>query len=215
LAPGRPHGERLSLSITDWGHDASDDTFWVIAYVEGKHRDDHHLRLDLRYGRRAGVPELISIEVQFAVHVPVGGLTTDDLRAIRLGELHARIAALLREGRESDWGPSSRVGNPPMPPRDWATELEKRPRPGRSGRGDRWYAEAAQAYVVAHRSGPTPVKAVAKAQHISPSQLRNVLHQARARGLLTASASGKAGGELTEKARTILGEAGRQEREDG
>jgi hypothetical protein len=40
--------------------------------------------------------------------------------------------------------------------------------------------------------------------HLSVSQIRNILYEARQRELLTDSPKGKAGGDLTEKAIALL-----------
>lgn len=84
----------------------------------------------------------------------------------------------------------------------WAAgELE----PQRRGRDDRAYAVVAANYVerVAARS-PHPVEDVAAALFLSPSQVRNLLYEARRRDLLTRAGRGRAGGHLTDKARDLL-----------
>lgn len=80
-----------------------------------------------------------------------------------------------------------------------------RKRPGRRGRGDRFYAEVAAVYVDALAKGNLrPVERTAEALHLSPSQVRNLLSVARDRKLLTRSRRGVAGGELTERGRHVL-----------
>ena len=132
---------------------------------------------------------------------PDGGLVTDDLRLIRLHEAARKIKSKILSGEESDWGPSSPIGNPPMPPAEWAQTLATRP--GRKGREERDYAEVAARYVDALGSR-TPIKELAEQLFLSDSQVRSVLNKARDRGLLTAAPKGKAGGKLTDKALKIL-----------
>lgn len=86
-------------------------------------------------------------------------------------------------------------------------------RPGRSGRPEVFYAEWAQRYVDALSQAPrTPIQWLIDAEEVAgreratAAQLRAYVNRARERGLLTASPPGKAGGELTSKARRLLRE---------
>jgi len=65
------------------------------------------------------------------------------------------------------------------------------------------YAHVAAAYVAALNSR-APNEAVAEQLHLSTSRVRDLLHEARRRLLLTTLGRGKAGGELTEKALKLL-----------
>lgn len=79
------------------------------------------------------------------------------------------------------------------------------PRPGRAGRGDADYAQMAAHYVDLLRHGdPKPATTLAKRHHYEVSHVKNVLYEARRRGLLTAAPRGKPGGDLTKKAIEIL-----------
>lgn len=60
----------------------------------------------------------------------------------------------------------------------------------------------------ANESTGRPVAAVATAQSISESAARNVVSRARQRGLLSAGQRGRASGQLTDKARQLLLDAG-------
>lgn len=81
--------------------------------------------------------------------------------------------------------------------------LAKDPRPGRRGRADAVYASLAAAYV--HRLGSgREVAELAEEMNYSASQVRNMLAEARRRGLLTHPAPGKSGGQLTHKALQLL-----------
>jgi hypothetical protein len=81
-------------------------------------------------------------------------------------------------------------------------------RTGRRGRPDREYAEIAYEYVqlAGDSDVSKPLKELAERRIISDSQLRNLLHEARRRKLLTKAPTGKAGGTLTNKARSLLGQ---------
>jgi len=91
-------------------------------------------------------------------------------------------------------------------------------RPGRRGRGDLHYATWAAAYVARLEAGSrTPIKDlshvppitiegyVSKARYVSPETVGDIIGEARHRGLLTSSPPGRPGGELTSKARRLLG----------
>lgn len=77
-------------------------------------------------------------------------------------------------------------------------------RPGKVGRSDHFYARVAYRYLELVRAGPSPTRALADERHISQSSARDLVHEARARGLLTSMGRGQAGGHLTDKARTLL-----------
>jgi hypothetical protein len=82
-------------------------------------------------------------------------------------------------------------------------------RVGRRGRPDRHYAALAKAYVDAVESGAAaPVDAVARrvGKNWSHDRVRDALHRARQRGLLTKPPRGRAGGQLTDKALALLAE---------
>src|SRR5207249_2900254 len=122
--------------------------------------------------------------------LPNGGITTRLLRDLRPGDLLAAHRTATRHA-QSFFGivPQGDVGR----------------RVGRRGREDSYYAEWAAAYVEALTRTKHPVPELERVRHVSASQIRNVLNEARRRELLTAAPSGRTGGELTGKARRILG----------
>jgi hypothetical protein len=136
--------------------------------------------------------------------IPVGGLTVRRLRAA----LHKdeAIAMARSEGAVDkvvrDRSPSSRF------PRLFTDDALKTPRRvGRRGHPDRFYAELAARYVAAMETGSkAPVAAVAKklGHGYTPEYVRDALHRARTRGLLTRPPQGRAGGRLTDKGREAL-----------
>ena len=90
-------------------------------------------------------------------------------------------------------------------------EARVKPKPGRQGRTDLFYAVAALDYVRALEAAPsTPVRwLVEKAPGgVTADKLRARIRRARERGLLTKTPKRHPGGELTDKAKTVLREAG-------
>jgi hypothetical protein len=180
--------------------------FWVEAVQELPWRPLDYLALRMLYGRDdSGAPclDTITVTLRRGDASSPFGLTTQDLRGVRLGELYATVCQILAEGLQADYADGGPMPDPPMPPKNWITVFRKTPRPGRIGRDDLWYAQLAAAYV-ANIGSKTPVRDLAQRLHISESQLRNLLYEARRRGLLTSAPRGKAGGSLTDKARELL-----------
>ena len=122
---------------------------------------------------------------------PPAGITTRMLRQLRTGDL---IAALRVAARQQE----QLFGIP--------QDLPVPTRVGRRGRDDLYYARWAAAYADALADSPRPVAALAAAHNLSPSQIRNLIHACRRRGLLTASPPGRPGGDLTPRAVQLLKE---------
>lgn len=89
----------------------------------------------------------------------------------------------------------------------WVVDVampELREAPTADGR----YAQAAAAYVAAIQDRSTaPVRDAARHLMLSEKTTRNYIYKARERGLLTPTSGGKAGGQLTDKARGFLNDA--------
>jgi hypothetical protein len=81
-----------------------------------------------------------------------------------------------------------------------------RPRRRReAGRDDRFYALLARDYLASIVAGSrTPIKDLAAARKQPPSRVRDMVREARERGLLTMSNAGKLGGQLTPAAEALL-----------
>lgn len=127
---------------------------------------------------------------------PPDGLTARLLRRLKIGALEAAARRKMAE--------EQRIVTA-LPP-SWAKEAGRRP--GRGGRDDLHYARIAAAYVTTHQAGSKrPVADVARLLHASPKTVSNALYKARERGLLTGGARGKAGGQLTSKAASVLQQA--------
>jgi hypothetical protein len=77
--------------------------------------------------------------------------------------------------------------------------------PRRMRRDDRFYAEMAAAYAEAVAAGNNrPIDTIAEALGRSRNTVKDVIREARARGLLTETTHGRAGGRLTAKAKRLL-----------
>jgi hypothetical protein len=92
--------------------------------------------------------------------------------------------------------------------------LEAPRRPGRKGHDDRFLAQVASVYVGALAAGSRrPIADTAErlrevGQHYSNARVRDLVFMARERGFLTGPPGpGRAGGELTAKAKAVLDEA--------
>jgi len=133
---------------------------------------------------------------------PPGGVPATALRKIRLREVYAGLSEAV-EDTASD--PRFRfVFRDRM--RFTETPKLKPRRPGRRGRGDTEYAKFAAAYVTILAEGNrAPIKELAARMHLGRESVRQLVHDARDRKLLTRTRSGRAGGELTDKARDLLG----------
>ena len=98
-------------------------------------------------------------------------------------------------------------------------EPDKKPQRGRRGpKGwpDEEYARLASAYVERCKAGSrSPVVDVAAAHGMSPDGVRAALHRARGRELLTRQTQGRAGGELTAKAKRLLRQAQKKHTKKG
>lgn len=73
------------------------------------------------------------------------------------------------------------------------------------GREDTYLASLASQYVqLLDQGSRTPVQALASQLGQDPAEVRDLIHEARSRGLLTAAPKGRAGGQLTERALALL-----------
>jgi hypothetical protein len=162
----------------------------VLARIEG-HRGLAARVVFVPRGNRR-VIEQVSVQPMGA-RLPDTGVTTEALRAVRLGKIQAELAEIIAR--------SERAG---VLDQRLAREFRKRPSPGQSPRSDREFAVLAQMYVellgTAH-----PVKELARKLGYSEQTVRNMLNEARKRKVLTRPTKrGVAGGELTSTARQLL-----------
>jgi hypothetical protein len=155
------------------------------------------------------------------LNVPAaGGITTELLRGIRLGSLLASAEAWLgnpfpfsvttardRETAAAFSTAFERITNAAFP------DLHVRPRRRRrSGRDDVFYARLATDYLVAFSTGsPHPRRDVAEARGETPERIRDLLHEARRRGLLSKGKPGqRRPGVLSPRATALLDAQRRQ-----
>jgi hypothetical protein len=124
---------------------------------------------------------------------PADGLTVDVLRSIRVSPLHVGVREYLQL-------PFNTKGHFDVD----RNESGGARRPGRGGRKDRYYAEWSARYLNACRENERPIPLLAHRYHLKESTIRGFLGEARRRGLLTPAPTGKAGGQLTDKAKREL-----------
>ncbi|HSH59661.1 MAG TPA: hypothetical protein VK988_08500 [Acidimicrobiales bacterium] len=122
--------------------------------------------------------------------VPDGGVSARLLRCIRLTDLQQLVMSELPPT-------STAVGQ--------RTGGARVGRPGSAGRPDRQYAEWAFRYAKKLAEGSrSPIKDLAAEHGRSPGQVRDLIHDARVRGLLSKERQGRAAGSLTPKAIQLL-----------
>jgi hypothetical protein len=193
-----------------------DSSRGATAYVEHRHEPGLVFRVEL-----APAGAVLGFHVRPLVYastaVPFGGgdvlttyevdetsvpdqaehLTARRLRNLPVGELCDAAIGALRAG---PMGYLLQTGAHQV---TWRRTLDGQHRPGRRGRPDRFYAEVAAEYVDA-LAGGRPIKDVSRERFLSASQVRDLVSEARRRGLLTKPPKGRAGGHLTAKARAEL-----------
>lgn len=191
------------------------------SYVRFDAQSGHPVVAELRILPRTGTPGVLSHHDPHAddwlivtqggtpeVATPEGGLTARALRRVHLGRARELAYEQLdkwidRERRHPGW---QRL------PTTFTVDAISAPRrPGRKGRDDRFYATVASAYVGALKRGSRqPVVEAAQALgeatggFYASTYVRDLLHEARRRELLTRPPRGRAGGQLTEKALALL-----------
>jgi len=94
----------------------------------------------------------------------------------------------------------------------WVAVFDSVRRPGRRGRDDAAYAAVAERYVSLLGAGRA-IALLAEELSYSPSRVRDLVYEARRRGLLTATRRGAEGGELTAKALALLTDTEDEERD--
>jgi len=163
------------------------------------------------------LPGLWSAELLGArARVPPGGLTSRMLRRVRLTEHPKHTRAVLasgvnvrRAGADVHVSAATLLANPVLGRAlPGLNEPGGRPRPERrSGRPDRFYARLAADYArLIERGGRRPVVELARRHEVKPPRMRDMIREARERGLLTFFTQGRPGGALTPRARVLLGE---------
>ena len=138
--------------------------------------------------------------------IPRGGLESQTLRSVPLGSVRPFVLSKLR--------PLERV----LPEEEalrrmfrnymlrGADVLAARPRPRRNtGRDDRYFAVLADEYVRLIETGERrPTTKLAANRSESPAKIRDRLHEARERGLLSPGEPGRRGGSLLPRAIALV-----------
>jgi hypothetical protein len=119
------------------------------------------------------------------------GLSAEVLRRIPFSAYHS-LARALPNPRE----PGQKVGSKNNP-----NKRTGRPRK----RPDRYFAEVASKYVSLVAEGDlTPIQSLGDHLGLSTDRVRDLIHKARMRHLLTKTRQGRLGGQLTPAARRLL-----------
>jgi hypothetical protein len=130
--------------------------------------------------------------------MPEGGITTRLLRRVPVQELVDAAQRYL-------------AAVAPRVSKDWEAAARREPaRPGRAGREDYFYALWAKRYVDKLGMTKTPIPDLAREHGKEPSQVRDWVHKARERDLLSREGQGRAKGMLTPKGHAALGTGGRK-----
>lgn len=143
------------------------------------------------------------------VHCPAvrQGLTARLVKQIPLGAHHKHAAAFMAglHRRGVVWPDVLAASG--FTERRLATETP--PRTTRPARPDRFYATIARAYVARIAAGSRrPVADLATRLELDDSVVRDAIHEARMRGLLTPGRQGVPGGQLTTRAKQVLKKRG-------
>jgi hypothetical protein len=137
--------------------------------------------------------------------VPRGGLTVATVRKARLGDYRRRTRQILEQIRKQygTTGAALTVEALGLPP---DAQSMTRPRAARAGTlPDAFYARLAAEYVrLIERGSRRPVVELATRHRLRPAQMRDRIHEARERGLLTLGYQGRPGGVVTPRAQAML-----------
>jgi hypothetical protein len=200
-------GEGVVVSVAE--RPESDGAWCATAYMN--HPRDYRLGVRAIVRSLDGVVQVTALEINTAEEVLYaddgtpgfriallehGGITTAVLREVPVAKMLRRARAALNDAASAGL---IAAGS--------AEAFREHRRPGRRGRSDLDYAQFAASYVEWCGRSKTPVKDMAAAEALDESTVRNVLYQARERGLLSSSGRGRAGGALSEKAKQLIREA--------
>lgn len=189
---------------------------WMAAYrlVPGPHREPviAEIRIFPRERARGRPPGRWSAEVLgLDTTIPEGGLSAEVVRQVRIGE-HRQVGAAFsrwldeeRTTRQSTFRGQTAPALGALAGQTFtlSTLEPKRGRP--PIRSEQFYAKLARDYAERVAQGsPRPTTDVARRRRLSAARVRDMLHEARKRDLLSSVGQGRSGGELTPKALAIL-----------
>lgn len=213
-APDGGAGSRFGREA--WVEDHLDDG-WIAAYrliLRGSRPLVAEIRLFPEDDRAERVPGQWTEE---ASDVPPEGIPGRALRDLRLTVPLNLFSEFLRRIERDPAMAKQILGAHGIP---LGSTMVKR-RPGRAGRADDFYLAFAVAYVARLAKGsrrpvqdlaerpPKAIKGyVSSSSKASAATVRDIIHEARERGLLTRSPDGRPGGELTPKADQMLKDHG-------
>lgn len=156
-------------------------------------------------GERVVVSELRLVSAT-TDKTPRGGINQEVVRSVPLGGFGPTALSIAEFA--SSLHPALRAAEPfDSQLRGFKGLLPARPRPRRSaGRDDLFFAELARDYLASIKGGSrSPVKDLAATRKEKASRIRDQVHEARERELLSKSESGRLGGVLLPRAIDILG----------
>jgi len=139
--------------------------------------------------------------------VPPGGITARLIKATKIEsaeQVIGKLANRFQRMREKNYAYTGNVQTvlSVNSPTEGPSVPRKRRRRGKS---DASYAALARQYVQLRNGGERhPVTAIAKKRRIERSKIRDMIHEARKRGLLSFDQAGRSGGQLTQLAINLL-----------
>jgi hypothetical protein len=180
-----------------------DGTHWTARVTE---RNADGWKVTVDFVEQNGAPVVREVRVAPRSRAtPLGGLSMRRLQALK-------IQPLLELARETA---ARHLADDPHAQEE-VSALLTQPllrRPGRRGHHDLVYALLAVEYESLILAGERkPVVAIAKARHLSRARVRDMVLEARRRGLLTPAARGRASGAATPKARRVIDDAEKERR---
>lgn len=130
--------------------------------------------------------------------VPEGGLTSPMLKKVRFLPLESIDVVVARARAHASYQRD-------LEQFGFGSAVPSKRRPGPKGKSDLWFAKLVREYVNLVEAGERyPVAVLAKKKRRSPEQMRDFIHQARKREVLSQAPKGKAGGHLTRYGEELL-----------
>ena len=198
------------------------DDEWMAAYrlLPGVHSEPviaeiRIFPLERKKGRPPGrwSAEVLGIDAK----TPENGISAEVIRQVRVGEHRQVGMEFFRwlRGHFTEPSRAEKTASVSAAPKKWSVNAfmptsSPTPKRGRPQmRSDEFYAKLAEAYTQRVAQGsPHPTEDVARRRKLSAARVRDLLHTARQRGLLSTVGRGRSGGDLTPKALAVLNPEG-------